>query len=422
MNRTGRTNRRTARSAACGVILLFTSILPIGASDEEAIRTDYVVAAQGVWLVSISFSGAERGPSRNQAFETYDGFSTPRGMVSKAGDGARVELVYELPALTTFDRFAVPEVAEVPSANTTFFRDVEVYGTTTGPADGYELLAKATLEAHRQRGLETDLEIVAQKPVRWLKLVLHGALDPAVPDNMFLQFSELIGNGTQEEVPLEEGFSGIWDTRLPDIDRSAGLIELKQSGVAVTGCYQNSTITGTVSGNLLRAQGVGRDDGTPSQYVVLIDSDRALRGSANFNNGPFRLFGGPVAPEGSATECSDVPEPELGCGSTVYVQFEFDSAALRPESAPVISDLFDGLKATTDVSITIEGHTSSEGSEAYNQGLSERRAQAVVDALVRRGIDAARITAAGRGELAPIASNRDENGRALNRRVEVVCE
>jgi len=67
MNRTGRTNRRSARSAACGAILLLTSILPIDASDDEAVRTDYVVAAQGVWLVSVSFSGAERGPSRNQA-------------------------------------------------------------------------------------------------------------------------------------------------------------------------------------------------------------------------------------------------------------------------------------------------------------------------------------------------------------------
>ena len=122
------------------------------------------------------------------------------------------------------------------------------------------------------------------------------------------------------------------------------------------------------------------------------------------------------------TACSDIPEPELGCGSTVYVQFEFDSAALRRESEPVLSDLFEGLRGSADKTIVIEGHTSSEGSEQYNQELSARRAQSVVGDLVRRGIDAARITAVGKGELEPIASNNDEAGRSLNRRVDVECQ
>ena len=70
----------------------------------------------------------------------------------------------------------------------------------------------------------------------------------------------------------------------------------------------------------------------------------------------------------------------------------------------------------------IEGHTSSEGNEQYNQELSARRAQSVVEDLVRRGIDVARITTVGKGELEPIASNNDEAGRSLNRRVDVECQ
>jgi outer membrane protein OmpA-like peptidoglycan-associated protein len=64
--------------------------------------------------------------------------------------------------------------------------------------------------------------------------------------------------------------------------------------------------------------------------------------------------------------------------------------------------------------ILIEGHTSSEGTETYNQNLSERRAQAVVAALAARGRDVARLSAAGLGDA-------DESGRSLNRRVEIHC-
>jgi outer membrane protein OmpA-like peptidoglycan-associated protein len=84
--------------------------------------------------------------------------------------------------------------------------------------------------------------------------------------------------------------------------------------------------------------------------------------------------------------------------------------------------LYDGLKGDTSASINIEGHTSSEGTTAYNQTLSQNRANAVVADLVKRGISNKRIGALGVGEVRPIASNNDENGRAMNRRVEVVCK
>ena len=74
------------------------------------------------------------------------------------------------------------------------------------------------------------------------------------------------------------------------------------------------------------------------------------------------------------------------------------------------------------VGVLIEGHTSSEGGTTYNQRLSERRAQAVVADLIQRGIAASRLSALGIGEARPIASNNDENGRSLNRRVEVHCK
>ena len=136
-----------------------------------------VTAAQGAWLVSMSFSGAEKGPSRHGAFETYDGLTTPRGLVSNADHDAEAQLIYELPALTTFDRFAVPDILEVPSAYVTFFREVEVWGSASGAGEDFQQLAAATLEAHRRRGMVTDMALAARKPVRFLKLVLRGGID-----------------------------------------------------------------------------------------------------------------------------------------------------------------------------------------------------------------------------------------------------
>jgi outer membrane protein OmpA-like peptidoglycan-associated protein len=75
------------------------------------------------------------------------------------------------------------------------------------------------------------------------------------------------------------------------------------------------------------------------------------------------------------------------------------------------------LKNFPEVNITIEGYTDSQGSESYNQDLSERRAKSARDYLVRRGVAGTRIQAYGRGEADPVATNDTPEGRAQNRRV-----
>ena len=88
---------------------------------------------------------------------------------------------------------------------------------------------------------------------------------------------------------------------------------------------------------------------------------------------------------------------------------------------PVLLELYEGLAADDAATIVIRGHTSGEGSDDYNLALSQRRAQAVVDDLIARGLDPARLSAVGVGEAEPVASNNDEAGRSLNRRVEILC-
>jgi OOP family OmpA-OmpF porin len=100
--------------------------------------------------------------------------------------------------------------------------------------------------------------------------------------------------------------------------------------------------------------------------------------------------------------------------------FAFDSAALDADSRAALDAAVAVIKSHSAVKLDVVGYTDSTGPEAYNQKLSERRAQAAVDYLVSRGVDADMLRAVGRGEADPVASNDSKDGRARNRRVELV--
>jgi OOP family OmpA-OmpF porin len=99
------------------------------------------------------------------------------------------------------------------------------------------------------------------------------------------------------------------------------------------------------------------------------------------------------------------------------INFDFDKAVIKPEAEPVLDAAADVLKENSDVKVRVGGHTDSVGTDEYNQKLSERRANAVRDYLVKHGIDASRLTAVGYGESQPVADNKTKDGRAQNRRV-----
>ena len=101
--------------------------------------------------------------------------------------------------------------------------------------------------------------------------------------------------------------------------------------------------------------------------------------------------------------------------------FEFDKADLKADSNPTLAEIAQLLKSDPKLAILIVGHTDNQGAYDYNIELSRRRAEAVVKALVAsHGADAKRLRGAGVGMLAPAASNDADEGRAKNRRVEVV--
>ena len=110
---------------------------------------------------------------------------------------------------------------------------------------------------------------------------------------------------------------------------------------------------------------------------------------------------------------------ELGLFRTTSVPFEFNRAQLMPFAEQTLDVVGDVLRRYPALTVEIGGHTDAVGTAVYNQGLSERRAEAVRQYLVERWqIAPERLAAVGYGEEAPVATNANETGRALNRRVE----
>jgi outer membrane protein OmpA-like peptidoglycan-associated protein len=112
---------------------------------------------------------------------------------------------------------------------------------------------------------------------------------------------------------------------------------------------------------------------------------------------------------------------EKGHVSIYGIYFDFGKADIKPESEPVLKEIAKFLKENPDIKVYVVGHTDNVGSLEYNMELSRKRAEAVVKRLVEKyGIKKNRLKAFGVGPLCPVASNKKEDGRAKNRRVEIV--
>jgi OmpA-OmpF porin, OOP family len=106
------------------------------------------------------------------------------------------------------------------------------------------------------------------------------------------------------------------------------------------------------------------------------------------------------------------------------VNFDYDKVTIKSEFRPVLDEAAQTLQDNPEINVRIEGHTDSIGSDSYNQELSERRAEAVKQYLVSKGIAASRLGTEGKGETEPIADNTKDGrdnpeGRAMNRRAEL---
>jgi len=125
----------------------------------------------------------------------------------------------------------------------------------------------------------------------------------------------------------------------------------------------------------------------------------------------------PAAAPVDATVCQQLFAELLGRGK---IQFESGRASINPDSAGLLDRLIETALRCPTANIEIAGHTDADGEDAFNQALSEKRAQAVADYLVKAGLPADRFTAIGYGSSQPVASNDSDEGKAQNRRIDFI--
>ncbi len=129
--------------------------------------------------------------------------------------------------------------------------------------------------------------------------------------------------------------------------------------------------------------------------------------------------------EDSIDQCPNTPcdfnVDKNGCPvkAILRIHFETDKADIKPESRPKVDKFADFLLQNKGSLVTIEGHTDWRGSDNYNMVLSKKRAASVLRALIEDGVSPSRLTAVGKGEKEPVATNKTEAGMAQNRRIEV---
>lgn len=126
--------------------------------------------------------------------------------------------------------------------------------------------------------------------------------------------------------------------------------------------------------------------------------------------------------DAGAINIQTLPGDVIKVTMTAQTAFESGSADIKPGFSPTMDKLADIVVRYGKTALTVVGHTDSQGTDQYNQELSERRAKAVIDYLAGKNVHQERLSAMGKGEAQPIADNDSDAGRRANRRVEVLVE
>ncbi len=298
--------------------------------------------------------------------------------------------------------------------------------------EGYKPILAADLKMATD---DQNFAVTAKVPGRWVRLTVQSNYG-----GEYFGMVEFRGYGQQltHEAVLTnvsgtyEGASG-W-----------GAVHLKQEGSRVTGCYeyQQGIISGGIEGRMLKALMIETgSDGSKTRQLGLFSfspGNKRILGLTRYEGAePGAMFASYYSGEKINDDIGDCPGipgwkgkaaqsqignelESTGRARLDGVNFDFNSATIRPESKPLLDQVADLLKAKSAWSITLEGHTDNIGGAAFNKTLSEQRAAAVKAYLASAGVDAARLNAVGFGFDKPVASNNGEGGRSQNRRVEIV--
>ncbi len=298
-------------------------------------------------------------------------------------------------------------------------KDIKIEFSTKGAETGYVEAYKGTLNDY---GNDTSMVIKPQE-ARWIKIsVLSNYGYTKCVELMEVQ---AWGKYVSSEIkPID--ISGTWETNW-------GKACLVQSGTSASGNYEHNSGVFSFGGIERRmvtfkwSESTGKSGRT---VLVLNEEGTRLTGIWCYGN-DLTKYGFWIfkkipneqcevkSTEAAITEKLKKELDEQGKLIVYGINFETNAAIIKPESESVLKQIVNLLNANPALKINIEGHTDNVGEETYNQQLSEKRASAVKDYLVKNHIATARITAIGKGEKFPIADNLTELGKAANRRVEI---
>ena len=203
----------------------------------------------------------------------------------------------------------------------------------------------------------------------------------------------------------------------------AALALVAVGSTGLTGCAAMSQLNNKEKGAVIGASSgaaiggaIGRNNGSTAKGAII---GAVVGGTAG------AIIGHQMDQQAKELE-SDLPGADVErVGEGIQVTFDsgllfdYDSAALRSGSRADLQDLANSLQKYPNSEVMVVGHTDATGSDAYNQRLSERRADSAADYLISQGIAPSRLRVVGRGELEPVSSNDTQAGQQQNRRVEV---
>jgi len=187
----------------------------------------------------------------------------------------------------------------------------------------------------------------------------------------------------------------------------------------ITGCAE------TRYDNTVRTYKVGQNDSATSSYKNKASGEKYTVGQSDEATAKYSYRIGDRPP--TQPRSKNGADYLAGNGGpiildTADVLFEFDKYQIRKSYYPELDKWAEYFQSNPQISAEIYGHADSTGPTEYNQNLSEKRAQAIVDYLVGKGVESSRLKAVGFGETSPIVPNTTPEGRQQNRRVEVNLE